>query len=39
MAEFDPDLLLPRLLPTVAGVALAGWRLRPRTRAVREDPV
>jgi len=31
MAGFDSDLLLPRLLPTVAGVALAGWRLRPST--------
>jgi hypothetical protein len=28
MAGFDSYLLLPRLLPTVAGVALAGWRLR-----------
>ena len=29
MAGFDSDLLLPRLLPTVAGVVLAGRRLRP----------
>ena len=26
MAGFDSDLLLPRLLPTIAGVALADWR-------------
>ena len=29
MAGFDYDLLLPRLLPTVAGVVLAGRRLPP----------
>jgi hypothetical protein len=29
MAGFDSDLLLPRLLPTVAGLVLAGRRLRP----------
>ena len=38
MAAFDPDLPLPRLLPTVARVALAGWRLRSSIRAVLDKP-
>lgn len=29
MREFDPELLHPRLLPRLAGVALAAWRLGP----------
>jgi hypothetical protein len=29
MREFDPELLHPRLLPRLAGMALAGWRLGP----------
>ena len=38
MAEFDPDLLLPRLLPIVAGVALASWRLLPTIPTVLGRP-
>jgi hypothetical protein len=37
MGEFDPDLLRPRFLPALAGIALAGLRLRIRARAVREE--
>lgn len=37
MGEFDPDLLQPRLLPTLAGVALAALRFRTGSRAVREE--
>jgi hypothetical protein len=37
MGEFDPDLLQPRLLPRLAGVALAGLRLGSSFRALREE--
>ena len=36
MAEFDPDLLRPSLLPRLAGVALAGLGLCERALAPRE---
>lgn len=35
MGEFDPELLQPRFLPRLAGIALAGLRLR--SRAAREQ--
>jgi len=36
MAEFDPDLLQPRLLPTLAEIALAALRLGSGVRDLRE---
>jgi hypothetical protein len=36
MSEFGPDLLRPRLLPTLARIALAGLRLGTGVRALRE---
>jgi hypothetical protein len=36
MEEFDPDLLRPRFLPTLAAVALTGLRLPTGPRAVRK---
>jgi hypothetical protein len=37
MGEFDPDLLQPRFLPRLAGIALAGLRLGPGIRPIREE--
>jgi hypothetical protein len=37
MGEFDPDLLRPRLLPTLAGLALTGLRLSTGIRAMRAE--
>jgi hypothetical protein len=37
MAEFDPLLLQPRFLPTLAGIALTGLRLSTGIRALREE--
>ena len=39
MGEFGPDLLQPRFLPTLAGVALAGLRLGTGIRGMREGRV
>jgi hypothetical protein len=36
MEEFDPDLLRPRFLPTLAAVALTGWRLPTGPHAMRK---
>jgi hypothetical protein len=36
LREFDPDLLQPRFLPRLAGIALTGLRLGTGIRAVRE---
>lgn len=35
MQEFDPELLQPRFLPRLAGIARAGWRLSNGIRASR----
>lgn len=37
MGEFGPDLLRPRFLPRLGGIALAGLRLGSGVRAVREE--
>ena len=35
MTEYEPDLLRPRFLPRLAGIALTGWRLGAGMRAIR----